>query len=169
MSAENDSERAVLRIVEFYGKNVEIQQFNWLLHITAFFMLTLMVVVIAVAKLTTFEDAMLFVPILGLGWSWAMARYDYLMHRVGAFLAREYRSAWEISPERNHKLWVIALTDGFAIIPFATLVGYAEWTLWTEQGMQVYVIITTAAFLAGVGMIAYAGTMFRKDKVKEAQ
>ncbi len=78
-----------LKISEFDAARAEIRQFIWLLHLTAFFMLALMVVVIAVAKLTTFDDAMIFVPILGLGWSWAMARYDYLMHRVGAFLRRE--------------------------------------------------------------------------------
>lgn len=137
----------------------EILLCNWQLYITSLVILVLMGACALLARVEKFADIIVFVPVLGIGWAFAMGRYEYLIHRVGAFLKQE-GSEWESSEPRKRRLWLLAFADLGSMMPFLFLFGYGTMASW-NLGYHGFVTTTTIAFLLGIASIPFSATSFK--------
>lgn len=139
----------------------EISVYNWQLYITSLVMLVLMIYTSFKAREQGFTDVILFVPLLGIGWAFAMGRYDYLIHRVGAFLRPD--SEWEKSEIRNRKKGLLVGLDLGSMVPFLALISNAEYVAW-GMGYSIFVIVTSIVIVLGVASIAISASAFSSDE-----
>lgn len=140
---------------ERQGLRDEIVTYNWQLFITTLVILVLMVFATYWSQ-NHADGSLWFVNVLGISWAFTMARYDYLMHRIRAFLI--YDSEWENSPARNQKKWVMVISDLGSILPILVLFFNAVYIEWS-MGYRFNSAISVALMLFGIALIAVAGSI----------
>jgi hypothetical protein len=99
-------------------------------------------------------NLIVFVLVVGVAWPFMMGKYDFETGRVGAYLAQQ-GSAWEISPIRHYRKWMLPLYDIGASLPVWFLFGHAVYRTW-QLGMTATTVGFSLLYLIGVALFICA-------------
>jgi|GEM_PF-3929075 len=146
---------------EHVGMLQEIRQSNWMIWGTTWG------VMLTMAWITTLGgDYDFMVVLLGIAWIHAMARYHYLIHRIGAFL-RSSGSAWQSSDQRNKRKWILALSDIGCMLPIVYLFGVGVYGLWVN-GSALLASFYGIWFACGLFLLVSAANPGQKIHIKRS-
>lgn len=150
-----------------------LASFENLAHNTFLFMSTFGVLILMVTN----RESPDVVILVGIAWTFALSRFDFMIQRVGAFIRRLFShggpDTWESSPERHKDKWMLVVSDIGCMLPnlyffLEALSTKTRWMKWAAESMTVsneaFGNIGFAAFVIGIGLFIRASMMFQPKK-----